>query len=402
MTAVTEMRSYPFVEATGLTIDPEYRELQERGPIKVQLPYGEPCWLATRYDDCRSVYGDRLFGRRLGLEHDAPGMWSSDLVKDPTLLVNMDPPDHTRVRRLTSGAFSPARIQALAGRVQDLVDHLYDDLEDAGPGSDFVSLLSAKLPSQVMADILGVPASDAPHFAMLVDELVGVGLAPEARADAHAQLRDFAIGLINDRRVKKSDDLLSALVEARDEDDRFSEEEVFSLALSLWLGGVDTTHNELGSMVYALMTHPEQWRDLLQHPTLLPGALEELWRWIPSHKYGVLFPRWASEDILLSGDTLIRAGEAVLAEHTVANRDEVAFVDGWKLDFHRVDPRPHLTFAHGPHHCMGAHLARLEVRTAVETLLRRFPTLGLAVAPEAIEWSTTSMLRGALSLPLTW
>ena len=155
-------------------------------------------------------------------------------------------------------------------------------------------------------------------------------------------------------------------------------------------------------MVYTLMTHPKQWRELQQDPTLLPQALEELWRWIPSHKYGVLFPRWASEDVLLSGGTLIRAGEPVMAEHTAANRDPSVFPGGWELDFHRVDPRPHLTFAHGPHHCMGSHLARLEVHTALESLLGRFPTLRLAVPPEAIEWSTTSMLRSALSLPLTW
>jgi cytochrome P450 len=400
--AVTEIRRYPFVEAVGLTIDPVYRKLQESGPIMVQLPFGEPCWLATRYADCRTVYGDRRFGRRLGLVHDAPGMWPSEFVKDPTLLVNMDPPDQSRVRRLTSGAFSPGSVQGLAVRVQVHVDRLYDDLEEAGRGSDFVTLFSAKLPSQIMAGILGVPESEAPHFAALVDELVGVDLAEETRSHAHSQLRDFIVGLIAERRTAKSDDLLSALVEARDEEDRFSEEELCSLALSLWLGGVDTTHSELGSMVYTLMTDPKQWRDLLQDPTLLPRALEELWRWIPSHKYGVLFPRWPSEDVLLSGDTLIRAGEPVMAEHTVANRDVSAFPSGWERDFHRVDPRPHLTFAHGPHHCMGSHLARLEVSTAIETLMRRFPTLRLAVAPEAIQWSKTSMLRSALSLPLTW
>jgi cytochrome P450 len=400
--AVTDIRRYPFVEAVGLTIDPAYRKLQESGPIQVQLPFGEPCWLATRYEDCRTVYGDRRFGRRLGLAHDAPGMWPSEFVKDPTLLLNMDPPEQSRVRRLTSGAFSPGSVQGLAGHVQLLVNRLYDDLEGAGPGSDFVTLFSAKLPSQVMAGILGVPESDAPHFAALVDDLVGVGLAEETRSHAHSQLRDFIVGLIADRRVEKSDDLLSALVEATDEGDRFSEEELFNLALSLWLGGVDTTHSELGSMVYTLMTHPEQWRELQQDPTLLPQALEELWRWIPSHKYGVLFPRWASEDVLLSGGTLIRAGKPVMAEHTAANRDPSVFPGGWELDFHRVDPRPHLTFAHGPHHCMGSHLARLEVHTALESLLGRFPKLRLAVPPERIEWSTTSMLRSALSLPLTW
>ncbi len=150
------------------------------------------------------------------------------------------------------------------------------------------------------------------------------------------------------------------------------------------------------------MTNPAHWRELLEDVELLPAALEELWRWIPSHKYGTLFPRWASEDVVLSGTTVIRAGEPVMAEHMVANRDESAFEHGWDLDFHRVDPKPHLTFAHGPHHCMGAHLARLEVKLTMETLLRRFPTLQLDVNAEDIEWSSTSMLRSARALPLRW
>jgi cytochrome P450 len=402
MAVAAEVRSYPFAPAVGLTIDPAYRELQRQGPIKVQLPFGEPCWLATRYEDCRTVYGDRRFGRKIGLAHDAPGMWPSEHVKDPDLLVNMDPPEHTRVRRLTSAAFSPAAVHRRAAQIQAIVDSLFDDMEQAGPGSDFVELFSSRLSPQVMAGILGVPDADAPHFAALIDQLVGIGLPAETRAQAHSELRDFVLRLVAERRTNKTDDLLGALVEARDEGDRLSEEELFNLGLSLWLGGVDTTHNELGSMVYTLMTHPDQWRDLVQHPGLMAGALEELWRWIPSHKYGVLFARWASEDVVLSGDTLIPAGEPVMPEHTVANRDESAFPDGWQLDFHRADPPPHLTFAHGAHHCMGSHLARLEVRSAMATLLERFPTLELALAPEEVEWSATSMLRSAVSLPLTW
>jgi cytochrome P450 len=208
--------------------------------------------------------------------------------------------------------------------------------------------------------------------------------------------------LIAERREQRTDDLLSALVEARDEGDRLSEAELFDLCLALWLGGVDTTHNELGSMVYALMTHADHWHELLEDPTLVSPALEELWRWIPSHQYGALFARWPSEDVELSGGTMVRAGEPVMPEHTVANRDDSVFPNGWELDFHRVDPQPHLTFAFGPHHCMGAHLARLEVKVAIETLVRRFPTLQLAVPPDEIEWSTTSMLRSVAELPLMW
>jgi cytochrome P450 len=394
--------AYPFAPADALTIDPRYRELQQGGPVRVQLPFGEPAWLATRYDDVKVVYSDRRFGRVLGLTHDAPGMWPSDLVKDPSLLVNMDPPEHTRVRRLTSGAFSPARVQQLEDRIQGLVDHLCDDLAADGPRADFVAHFSSKLPLFVIAGILGVPEEETGQIVAWVDELIGVDLDPAARGAAHQHLREFVVGLIRARRERRTDDLLSVLVEARDEDDRLSEDELFGLTLALWLGGIDTTHNELGSMVFALLTHRDRWQQLVDDPELLPAALEELWRWIPSHKYGVLFPRWPVEDVELSGGVVARAGEPVIPEHTVANRDEAVYPHGWELDFHRDDPAPHFTFAFGAHHCMGASLARLEVRLAIGTLLRRFPSLDLAIPAGEITWSTTSMLRSVEALPLIW
>jgi cytochrome P450 RapN len=401
-TPAEELVAYPFAPAEALTVDPRYRELQQQGPVRVQFAYGEPCWLATRYDDCKAVYGDRRFGRRLGLEHAMPGMFDTEKIKIPTLLLNMDPPEQTRIRRLASGAFSPARIAALEEQVQGHVSDLWDDVADAGHGADFMALFAAKLPARVMADILGVPGDQAEEFARLVDDLVGAGTPEEERARVHVRLHDVIVGLIAERRRRRTDDLLSVLVEARDDGDRLSEGELESLALALWLGGVDTTHNELGSMVFTVATHREQWQEVVEHVDLLPAALEELWRWIPSHSYGVLFPRWASEDVELSHGTLIRAGEPVYPEHTVANRDESVFPHGWELDVHRVDPQPHLTFAFGPHHCMGSHLARLEARLTFATMIERFPDVDLAIAAAEVEWTTGSMLRSARSLPLTW
>ena len=401
-TSTPELRSYPFVPSEGLTVDPLYRELQQQPPFKVKLPFGEPCWLATRYEDCRIVYGDRRFTRGAGLTHDAPGMWSSEHMKDGEALFNMDPPEHTRVRRMTSGAFSPSRVAAMEGWIQALVDRLFDDLAAAGPGTDFVDVFSSKLPPLVISRLLGVPEDEMPRIIEWIDDLVGVDIPLETRAKAHGAIEGYILGLIAERRAKPTDDILGALVEARDEGDRLSEKELFNLALALWLGGVDTTHNELGNMVFTLMTHRAHWQELLDDPGLLPNALEELWRYVPSHKYGMFFCRWATEDVALSDGTVIPAGDPVLPEHTVANYDEAAFPNGWELDFHRVDPQPHLTFAHGPHHCMGAHLARLEVKLAMETLVRRFPTLELAVDPADVQWSPTAMLRSAVALPLTW
>jgi cytochrome P450 len=392
-------------------------------------------------------------------------MFPGELIKNPDMLVNMDPPEQTRLRRLASGAFSPSRVAKLEEWIQSVVDQLWDDMEAAGPGADFMVHFAPRLPFFVMSGILGIHddeaehfakmidivvgmdvtrearaeahhdvqefllrmiaerrahesddllsvlvharddddrLSEAEHFAKMIDTVVGMDVTREARAEAHHDVQEFLLRMIAERRAHESDDLLSVLVHARDDDDRLSEAELQGLALALWLGGLDTTHHEVGSMVYALMTHPAQWQELRDDPSVLASGLEELWRWIPSHKYGVFFPRWASEDLELPSGTLIKAGEPVYPEHTVANRDESVFPDAGELDFHRVDPQPHLTFAFGAHHCMGSHLARLEIRLAITTMLRRFPTLELACAPDEVEWDQSSMLRGLKTMPLTW
>jgi cytochrome P450 len=397
-----EIMRYPIVEATRLDVAPIYRELQAKGPVKVQLPYGEPCWLATRYEDVRSVYGDRRFGRRLGLDHDAPGMWPGALVKDPDLLVNMDPPEHTRLRRLVHTAFTPNRIRLLEPYIAQVVDELVVDLAEQGPGVDFVGTFSTQLPVRVLAHMTGVRPDDANRFRSMVEVTSAMDATAEERAGAAERLRNEILDLIQARRAQPTADLLGALVTARDEEDRLSEEELVDLAVSLWHGGFKTTLMQLGTTLYTLLTHPAHWQDLLDDEGLLPNALEELFRWIPSFKYGIPFARWASEDVELSGGVVVRAGEPVLPEFSVANHDESVYPKGWDLDFHRVDPTPHLAFAFGAHSCIGAHLATLQISLAVQALLRRFPTLSLAIPEEEVTFSKSSFMRSVEALPVTW
>jgi cytochrome P450 RapN len=398
-----EIIDYPIVKEDALDVDPIYKELQALGPIKVKLPFGEPCWLATRYEDVRAVYGDRRFGRVLGLPRDSPGVWiGAVMAKDPTMLVNMDPPEHTRLRRLTTAAFSPRRIGALRGDIQAKVDDLVDQLEAQGGSVDFASAFARQLPPSVLTLILGVPVSEAQQFRSWIDDMTGFQTEPDARQAAIDSTREYVEELIARRRSAETEDLLHMLVHARDDDDRLSEEELFNLSMSVWLGGLETTVNQLGTTIYALMTHRDRWQELLDEPDLIPAALEELWRWIPSFKYGVPFVRWASEDVELSGGTLVRAGEPVLPEHAVANRDEAAFPRGWEIDFHRDQPKPHLSLAFGAHRCMGAHLANLQIQITLETLLRRLPTLDLAVPAENIMFSESTFMRSIEVLPISW
>jgi cytochrome P450 RapN len=402
MTMNSELVSYPMFEVKGLEVDERYKDIQKRGLLRIKLPFGEPCWLATRYADTRTVWDYKIFSRALGLAHDAPGMFPSERIKDPKLMINMDPPEHSRIRTLAAASFTPARIQQFEGWILSMVNELLDEMVAAGQPADFIAIYSLNLSLRVLTRILGIPAAEAAKFRKYVDFSSKLGIDEKERVAASTHTMEFVRQLIAGRRSHSSDDLLGELVHARDHDDRLGEEELVALALSLWNGGFKTTSWQLGTTVYTLMANPEHWRELLEKPELLPAALTELWRWIPSFKYGVPFVRWAKQDVKFSDGTVVRAGDAVLPEFAVANRDESVFPDGWKLDFHRDKTQPHLSFTVGAHACLGQHLARLQVRLTVETLLRRFPTLALAVAPNEIKWDKASFMRGVESLPLRW
>jgi cytochrome P450 len=215
-------------------------------------------------------------------------------------------------------------------------------------------------------------------------------------------MTDYVAGLIAERREHETDDLLSVLVHARDDDDQLTEPELINLSLTLFLGGFETTAAQLGSTVYTLLLQRHLWQELLDDRSLLPAALEELWRFIPSFRFGTTMVRFANEDVELSGGVMIPKGDAVVAEHNVANRDESVFPNAWEISFHREDPEPHLALAWGVHRCLGAHVAHLEVEVMLERLLDRFPNLTLAIPPEDVKWSETSFLRSPAELPLTW
>ena len=397
-TATNEIIEYPIVRYDDLTIDALYGDLQQRGPIRIKLPFGEPCWLATRYEDAQFTYGDRRFGKALGVGRDTPRMFANK-IDDPTLMANQDPPDHTRLRRLTSGAFAPAQIRSMRQWIVGLVDELLDGLA-AQEQPDFVPLVAWPLPMRVIGGILGVSEADVPKFRRYVDDMLSIDSPMETRLEARESMRAAIRGLIDERRARSTGDLLSIMVHARDEDDRLSEDELVSLGQSLVLAGFETTAAQLGSTVYTLMSHRQLWQELLDDPAVMPAALEELWRWIPSFRHGMPMIRWASEDLELSGGVVIPAGQAVLAEHQVANRDESVFPHASEIDFHRVDPQPHLALGWGAHRCLGAQLAHMEVEVTLRRLLERFPALELAVAPEDVKWSPATFLRSPAELPL--
>jgi cytochrome P450 RapN len=396
-----EVMPYPFVDDGALDVDEAYRELQQRGPIRIQLPVGPPCWLATRYDDVRTIFVDKRFSRVEPPGTDTPRMWPTHKT-DPSMPLGMDPPDHIRLRRITSPVFSPKSVRALTDDFQRYVDDLLDGIEQTGPGADFIAQYAWDLPLLVLTHMLGVPSDDAKRFRHWVESVTAYATPEDERMSSYQHIMSYIAELIAIRRERHHDDLLGMLVSARDEGDRLTEPELISTVNSLVTGGFETTASQLGSSVFALMTHRHLWEELVDGRADMDAALEELWRWVPGFRYGTMFVRFAKEDVELSGGVVIPAGEAVVPEQNIANRDEAVFPNGWELDFHRVNPRPHLALGFGEHLCMGIHLAKIQVQLTLQSLVQRFPTLDLAIPASEVPWPPWTFMRMVQTLPLTW
>jgi cytochrome P450 len=394
-----EPRPYPFGPPDALRIHPRYGYLCEHEPVsRVRLPYGEPAWLAVRYADVRTVMGDPRFSRADGLTRDEPRLRPAPF---PPGIMTMDPPEHSRLRRLVAKAFTARRAEQLRGRAQEITDGLLDGLIAAGPPADLVPALARPLPIAVICELLGVPFADRDDFELRSRALVALDApdSDEVRADI-SSLRDYMAGLVAQRRQAPTDDLIGALVLARDEHDRLSEPELISLCVGLLAAGHETTANQIANFVVVLLTNPDQLELLRSRPELLPSAVEELLRYVPMAPAAAV-PRWATEDVQLSDGTVVRAGEAVLPARVVASRDPAVFADPDRVDITR-SPNPHLGFGYGTHHCLGAQLARMELQVALGSLLARCPDLRLAGPAAQLRWRPGMALRGPLAVPVSW
>lgn len=397
MSLTSTARAYPFREPAGLALEPEYAHLRDHEPLsRITLPYGGDAWLAVRHADVRTVLTDPRFSRAAVLARDVPRT-SPRRLTDPTLHT-MDPPEHNRLRRLVASAFSPRQIDRLAGHAQRVTDDLLDRIEAQGAPADLVAGLAMPLPIAVICEMLGVPVADRDRFTAWVDvALATTAFTPDEIHQAFADLKSYLADLVAVRRREPSDDLLGALVDARDKGGRLSEDELVVLGVTLLYAGLDTTSNHIGNFTYTLLTHPDQLAALRADPGLLDRAIEELLRFTPTVT-SAGFTRIAMEDVELGG-VLVRAGEAVMVQLDVANRDERVFACPNQLDITRKQ-NPHLAFGFGPHFCVAAQLAKAELRVALGTLLRRFP--GLRLAEEQLPWRQGRMVRGLARLPIAW
>lgn len=387
---------------------PFYAHLRAEAPVSsVKLPNSiskQRAWLITRYDDVLTVLKDERFvkDRRHAMtpEQLKKVPWIPPMFKplEHTML-DLDNPDHTRLRALVHKAFTPRLIEQMRDQIQTLTNELLKKTE-LGGGMDIIADFALPLPLTMIGRILGVPAQDNRAFHRWSKIVVSAGTNTNYFVLIPTIMRflGYVKKLVKERRAHPQDDLVTALVQAKDGSDQLSDDEILAMIFLLLIAGHETTVNLIGSGTLALLEHPDQLAKLRREPALIKTAIEELVRFVCPLEMAT--ERYAREAITIA-ETTIPRGEMVLAVIGSANRDATYFENPDALDITRKNNK-HLAFGHGVHFCLGASLARLEGQIAIGTLVQRMPNLRLKSAPEKLRWRGTFLLRGLETLPVSF
>jgi cytochrome P450 len=378
-----------------------YAELRDKCPVvPVRMPSGDHAWLVTGFDEVVAAMTDSRLSRAALRDPGAPRVISGpDFGDNPYNLLSQEGPDHARLRRLIAPAFTPHRARQWRERVERIADELVDDLVAGPRPADLHTSFAALYPIRVICEMVGAPYEDWPRLQVWTERLVSItaGTAEE-RIAAREESAAYVAELVAQRRANPGPDLLSALITARDDQDRLSERELVWLGINLLVAGHDTTVSALSRGLFALLRHPEQWELLCARPELTDQAVEELLRYAPPSEIG--FMRVATEDLDLAG-TAVAKGEGVIPVMHAVGRDRRHVADPDVLDITRTDAK-HLAFGQGAHYCPGAGVARMELRVALAALARRLPSLHLAVPPSDVEWIGGLLTVRPRALPVAW
>ncbi|MDM4723305.1 cytochrome P450 [Micromonospora sp. WMMA1363] len=374
-----------------------YNALRDQAPVHhVLTPDGAPAWLVTRYDDVRAALGDP----RLSVDKrfsGTDGEHGSSLPPElGAHLLNRDPPDHTRLRRLAAAAFTPRRVADLRPAVERIVSTLLDGL--AGHDhAELIGSLASPLPLQVMHELLGLPTQTSVDFRTWTNTLLSAEANQPAQSrSAMANMRRFLIEQLAHKGAHPGDDLLTGLLAARDDDDRLTDDELVAMVFLLMFAGYDNSAALIGNVTHALLTNAEVHEAARAGSLALDELIDEVLRWNPSFPLAVR--RFAREPITIAGQA-IPAGDRIWLCLASANRDPAQFSEPDELGM-PGERRPHLSFGHGIHYCLGAPLARLQTTVAVTSLVARFPGIRLAVPAHDIRWRESFRLRGLVALPV--
>jgi len=400
--AVTENNDLPrlrFPRPNVVDIAPEYKRLRARAPLaKVRTPAGDTAWLATGYHVAKRLFADDRLGRSHPDPRNAARVSNSIRFGGPQGDYATEKDLHTLHRRLLAPAFSARRMRLLADHIDELAEKMIVRMAGLTPPVDLHEHLSFPLPLQVICELLGVPVDARDQIRAWSWRYAG--LTDEAEAmTAGREMAEYIASLVEAKRTAPGDDLLSDLIAASGQHDLLSTAEIVDMGVNLLFGGHETTVARLDYGTLLLLLHDDQRRALVEDPSLVEPAVEEIMRM--SVPVDDTFPRYARADIEIAGVT-IRAGELVLLPPSVVNRDPEVFPDPDRFDIRRRSEHPHLGFGHGPHYCVGAALARLELRTVFGKLFHRIPGLRLAVPLEELRINEDRFTGGLVELPVTW
>jgi cytochrome P450 len=386
---------------------PLFAAVRQLAPVHaVTLADGHDAWLVVGYDEARVALNEPRFSKDMHAALATGDGVVAEGLPGPSFarhMLSVDPPDHSRLRRLVSTAFTPRRVEALRPRVQAIVDDLLDAIAAAGPQArvDLVAGFAFPMPFTVICELLGVPQPDRAALGKGLIELLVPYSTPAEYAKAKAA-SDAVVGmleaLVEAKQADPGDDLVSGLISARDGDERLSTQELLSTIFQLIVAGHDTTASLIGNSIVALLENPVQLDELRSDPAKLATAVEELLRYDAPVPHSTF--RYAVAPVDIGGVT-IPAGAQVIICLAAANRDDTQYEAPEQLDLSRAETR-HLAFGHGIHHCLGAPLARMEGQIALGSLLRRFPELRLAVPASDLHWGHGDglVLRGLSELPV--
>jgi cytochrome P450 len=384
---------------------PIYAQLRHSNPIVQMKSRRANSWIVTRYDDVMAILKDPRFcndSRKLNPEAEkrANAWWQPRLLSGfRSTMLSLDDPDHRRVRDLVHRAFTPRMIEQLRGQVDQVSLELLAQI-GRQERLDLIAGYALPIPLTVISNMLGVPEQDRVRFSKwssaFLETISGDLSGAVFRLPLLYQMVRFFRRLIALRQHTPGDDLLSALIQVENLNERLSDEELIALIFLLLLAGHETTVNLIGSGMLALMENPDQLQLLREKPELIDSAIEELLRY--ANPIDRSAPRFAREDVEMGG-VVIPKGSMVWLALSSANRDESAFPNADRLDITR-QPNKHIAFGNGVHYCLGAPLARLEGKIALQGLIERFPNMHLAVPRDALEWRNAINVRGLKALPV--
>jgi cytochrome P450 len=386
---------------------PLFARLRQLGPVHaVTLADGHDAWLVVRYDEAHAALNDARLSKDMHAALATGSAVVAEGLPGPAFarhMLTVDPPDHTRLRRLVSAAFSPRRVDALRARIQTITDDLLDDIATQGPKGpiDLVSTFAFPLPFTVICELLGVPESDRSQLGEGFTRML-VPTSTPAEYAAAKEASDAVVtmlgALVEAKQNDPGDDLVSGLIDARDGEERLDSQELLSTLFQLIVAGHDTTASLIGNSLVALFRNPVQLAELRADPDTIPKAVEEFLRFDAPVPHATF--RYSAAPLELGG-MAIPAGAQVIICLAAANRDEDKYASPEMLELDRTGAR-HLAFGHGIHHCLGAPLARIEGQIALGSLLHRYPELSLAVPFDDLHWRHGDglVLRGLSELPV--